>query len=136
MSVVETVLRARHEGGGTPVLEEWGVDSEYGRLLDVSTADHRQLGIVIGVQEEGPAGEPRCEKRRKAEGGSQAKERAARGSRGQCHWPSLTDVGGRRSFLCRDVVLARAALPVTAALSEHLLQEGGAVALAPELVIR
>ena len=35
MSVVETVLRARHEGGGTPVLEEWGVDSEYGVLRDV-----------------------------------------------------------------------------------------------------
>jgi hypothetical protein len=35
MSVVETVLRARHEEGGTPVLEEWGIDSEYGLLRDV-----------------------------------------------------------------------------------------------------
>jgi N-dimethylarginine dimethylaminohydrolase len=32
---VGTVLRARHEGGGTPVLDHWGVDSEYGVLRDV-----------------------------------------------------------------------------------------------------
>ena len=30
-----TALRARHEGGGTRVLEDWGVDSEYGVLRDV-----------------------------------------------------------------------------------------------------
>ena len=30
-----TALCARHEGGGTPVLEDWGVDSEYGVLRDV-----------------------------------------------------------------------------------------------------
>ena len=30
-----TVLRARHEDGGTPVLDQWGVDSEYGVLRDV-----------------------------------------------------------------------------------------------------
>ena len=30
-----TPLRARHQGGGTPVLEEWGANSEYGVLRDV-----------------------------------------------------------------------------------------------------
>jgi len=35
MGVIETVLRARHEDGGTPVLEDWGVTSEYGVLRDV-----------------------------------------------------------------------------------------------------
>ena len=35
MSVIETVLRARHEEGGTPVLEDWGINSEYGVLRDV-----------------------------------------------------------------------------------------------------
>ncbi|MFB3087128.1 MAG: amidinotransferase, partial [Acidiferrobacterales bacterium] len=28
-------LRARAPGGGTPALEDWGVDSEYGTLRDV-----------------------------------------------------------------------------------------------------
>jgi N-dimethylarginine dimethylaminohydrolase len=32
---MSTVLRTRHEGGGTPTLETWGVDSEYGILRDV-----------------------------------------------------------------------------------------------------
>jgi N-dimethylarginine dimethylaminohydrolase len=31
----EFSLRARREGGGTPVLQDWGVDSEYGLLRDV-----------------------------------------------------------------------------------------------------
>ena len=37
-------LRSRQEGGGTPVLQEWGVDSEYGVLRDVllGPADHYQ----------------------------------------------------------------------------------------------
>jgi N-dimethylarginine dimethylaminohydrolase len=37
-------LRSRQEGGSTPVLEEWGVDSEYGVLRDVllGPADHYQ----------------------------------------------------------------------------------------------
>lgn len=42
-----TVLRARHEGGGTPVLDDWGVDSEYGVLRDVllgSAGAFRWLG--------------------------------------------------------------------------------------------
>jgi N-dimethylarginine dimethylaminohydrolase len=30
-----TPLRARHEAGGTPALESWGVNSEYGLLRDV-----------------------------------------------------------------------------------------------------
>ncbi len=30
-----TPLRARREGGGTPVLEHWGINSEYGVLRDV-----------------------------------------------------------------------------------------------------
>jgi len=36
--------RARREGGGTPTLEEWGANSEYGRLRDVllATADNFQ----------------------------------------------------------------------------------------------
>jgi N-dimethylarginine dimethylaminohydrolase len=41
------VLRARHEGGGTPVLEDWGIDSEYGVLRDVlvgSAETFRWLG--------------------------------------------------------------------------------------------
>lgn len=33
--VIEGVLRARREGGGTPVLDEWGITSEYGVLRDV-----------------------------------------------------------------------------------------------------
>jgi N-dimethylarginine dimethylaminohydrolase len=32
---MDTVLRARHEEGGTPILDDWGVDSEYGLLRDV-----------------------------------------------------------------------------------------------------
>lgn len=32
---VATVLRARREEGGTPVLDRWGIDSEYGVLRDV-----------------------------------------------------------------------------------------------------
>jgi N-dimethylarginine dimethylaminohydrolase len=32
---MSTVLRARHEGGGTPVLDQWGADSEYGVLREV-----------------------------------------------------------------------------------------------------
>jgi N-dimethylarginine dimethylaminohydrolase len=47
VSVVETVLRARHEEGGTPVLAEWGIDSEYGVLRDVllgSPESFRWLG--------------------------------------------------------------------------------------------
>ena len=41
MSVIETVLRGRHEEGGTPALEDWGINSEYGVLRDVllSSAD-------------------------------------------------------------------------------------------------
>ena len=37
-------LRARQEGGGTPTLGDWGVDSEYGVLRDVllGPADHFQ----------------------------------------------------------------------------------------------
>jgi len=37
-------LRARRENGGTPVLEEWGVDCEYGVLRDIllGPADHYQ----------------------------------------------------------------------------------------------
>jgi N-dimethylarginine dimethylaminohydrolase len=35
VGVIETVLRARHEDGGTPVLEDWGITSEYGVLRDV-----------------------------------------------------------------------------------------------------
>lgn len=35
MGVIETVLRARHENGSTPALEDWGVTSEYGVLRDV-----------------------------------------------------------------------------------------------------
>ncbi len=34
-AVLEGVLRARHEGGGSPVLDDWGVNSEYGVLRDV-----------------------------------------------------------------------------------------------------
>src|ERR671937_782041 len=47
MSVVETVLRARQEEGGTAVLSEWGIDSEYGVLRDVllgSPESFRWLG--------------------------------------------------------------------------------------------
>lgn len=35
-------LRTRHEGGGTPILDDWCVDSEYGVLRDVllGPADH------------------------------------------------------------------------------------------------
>jgi len=38
----EFSLRTRQEGGGTPVLQKWGVDSEYGVLRDVllGPADH------------------------------------------------------------------------------------------------
>ena len=35
MGVIETVLRARHEEGGTPALEYWGINCEYGVLRDV-----------------------------------------------------------------------------------------------------
>ena len=35
MSVIESVLRTRQEDGGTPVLEDWGINSEYGVLRDV-----------------------------------------------------------------------------------------------------
>jgi N-dimethylarginine dimethylaminohydrolase len=34
-TAIETVLRARREEGGTPALDEWGSDSEYGILRDV-----------------------------------------------------------------------------------------------------
>ncbi len=47
MSVLESTLRARQEGGGTPVVAEWGIDSEYGVLRDVllgSPASFRWLG--------------------------------------------------------------------------------------------
>jgi N-dimethylarginine dimethylaminohydrolase len=38
----EFSLRSRQQGGGTPVLQKWGVDSEYGELRDVllGPADH------------------------------------------------------------------------------------------------
>ena len=38
----EFSLRTRQEGGGTPVLQKWGVDSEYGVLRDIllGPADH------------------------------------------------------------------------------------------------
>jgi N-dimethylarginine dimethylaminohydrolase len=35
VGVIESVLRARHEDGGTPALEDWGITSEYGALRDV-----------------------------------------------------------------------------------------------------
>lgn len=35
MHVIEGVLRARRAEGGTPALEEWGINSEYGVLRDV-----------------------------------------------------------------------------------------------------
>ena len=35
MTALETTLRTRREGGGTPTLTRWGVDSEYGVLRDV-----------------------------------------------------------------------------------------------------
>jgi N-dimethylarginine dimethylaminohydrolase len=47
VSVVESVLKTRHEAGGTPVLEDWGIDSEYGVLRDVllgSADSFRWLG--------------------------------------------------------------------------------------------
>ena len=34
-AVIEGTLRTRLEGGGTPVLERWGINSEYGVLRDV-----------------------------------------------------------------------------------------------------
>ena len=37
--VTATSLRARHEGGGTPALQDWGVTSEYGVLRDVLLGD-------------------------------------------------------------------------------------------------
>src|SRR5262245_30423901 len=35
MSVISDLLRTRNEEGGTQVLEEWGINSEYGVLRDV-----------------------------------------------------------------------------------------------------
>ena len=35
MSSTNGSLRTRHDGGGTPILERWGSNSEYGRLRDV-----------------------------------------------------------------------------------------------------
>ena len=47
MAVIETALRARQEDGNTPVLEDWGITSEYGVLRDVlvgSADSFRWLG--------------------------------------------------------------------------------------------
>ena len=41
-------LRTRIEGGGTPRLERWGVDSEYGRLREVLVGPVRQLRLAGG----------------------------------------------------------------------------------------
>lgn len=35
MAITEGALRTRHEEGGTPAPEGWGIDSEYGVLRDV-----------------------------------------------------------------------------------------------------
>jgi N-dimethylarginine dimethylaminohydrolase len=46
-TIAETALRTRLEQGGTPVLDRWGVNSEYGALRDVllgSAATFRWLG--------------------------------------------------------------------------------------------
>src|SRR5471032_2599950 len=54
--VLSMALRTRIEGGGTPRPEHWGIDSEYGRLIDVllGPIDHYnwQAGNAVAQRSE------------------------------------------------------------------------------------
>lgn len=39
-------LTVRHDGGGTPVLEDWGINSEYGVLRDVLLGPAETFGVM------------------------------------------------------------------------------------------